>query len=167
MNDLNALHLGEQHEPGNRHAIASTRWRFRMPDQRSRTSSICPRNASDAGSLRGDTRETVVCEQLPAAQPTGRARHKVRAAVSPDWDHHGNPGTELGKSLDDRCKEVDQASAALITDLKQRGLLDEQSSSGAENSAALPKVNHGTSSAGIITLKRSPCGWPVAASSPA
>ena len=38
-----------------------------------------------------------------------------------DWDHHGN----LPKDLPKRCKETDQASAALVTDLKQRGLLDE------------------------------------------
>jgi hypothetical protein len=38
-----------------------------------------------------------------------------------DWDHHGGLQTGLPK----RCKDVDQASAALITDLKQRGLLDE------------------------------------------
>lgn len=37
------------------------------------------------------------------------------------WDHHFN----LPKHLPKRCKEVDQASAALITDLKQRGLLDD------------------------------------------
>lgn len=37
------------------------------------------------------------------------------------WDSHGNlPGEIKGQ-----CKDVDQASAALITDLKQRGLLDE------------------------------------------
>ncbi len=42
-----------------------------------------------------------------------------------DWDHHGNTGTELGKSLDDRCKEVDQPCAALIRDLKERGLLED------------------------------------------
>ncbi len=42
-----------------------------------------------------------------------------------DWDHHGNVGTELGQSLDARCRETDQACAALIRDLKQRGLLDE------------------------------------------
>src|SRR4029077_16617633 len=42
-----------------------------------------------------------------------------------DWDHHGNPGTELGKSLDERCKETDQGAAALIMDLKERGLLDQ------------------------------------------
>lgn len=37
------------------------------------------------------------------------------------WDAHDNlPGQMKGQ-----CKDVDQASAALITDLKQRGLLDE------------------------------------------
>ncbi len=42
-----------------------------------------------------------------------------------DWDHHGNPDTHLGQPLDDRCREVDRPSAALIKDLKQRGLLDD------------------------------------------
>jgi hypothetical protein len=40
-----------------------------------------------------------------------------------DWDHHGNPGTNLGGPLDDRCREVDPSAAALVKDLKQRGLL--------------------------------------------
>jgi hypothetical protein len=42
-----------------------------------------------------------------------------------DWDHHGNRDTHLGEPLDARCREVDQPAAALIRDLKQRGLLDE------------------------------------------
>jgi len=37
------------------------------------------------------------------------------------WDQHGN----LPKAIATQCKETDQASAALITDLKQRGLLDD------------------------------------------
>ena len=37
------------------------------------------------------------------------------------WDSHGN----LPKELEGQCKVVDQASAALVKDLKQRGLLDE------------------------------------------
>ncbi len=37
------------------------------------------------------------------------------------WDQHGN----LVKGLTRNCLETDQASAALLTDLKQRGLLDE------------------------------------------
>ena len=38
-----------------------------------------------------------------------------------DWDHHG----KLPQDLPKRCMETDQASAALITDLKQRGMLDD------------------------------------------
>ncbi len=38
-----------------------------------------------------------------------------------DWDHHGKLPEELPK----RCKDVDEASAALIQDLKQRGMLDD------------------------------------------
>ncbi len=37
------------------------------------------------------------------------------------WDHHGSINTALPK----KCREVDQPLAALIQDLKQRGLLDE------------------------------------------
>ena len=36
------------------------------------------------------------------------------------WDHHGG----ILKALPDRCAEVDQPSAALVKDLKARGLLD-------------------------------------------
>ena len=42
-----------------------------------------------------------------------------------DWDHHGEAGNTLTRGLDLRCKEVDQPSAALIQDLKQRGLLEQ------------------------------------------
>ena len=37
------------------------------------------------------------------------------------WDHHGG----LTQGLKDQCGKTDKASAALIKDLKQRGLLDE------------------------------------------
>ncbi|MFN9720638.1 MAG: DUF1501 domain-containing protein [Planctomycetota bacterium] len=38
-----------------------------------------------------------------------------------DWDHH----SQLREELPLRCAEVDQACAALVTDLKQRGLFEE------------------------------------------
>jgi hypothetical protein len=37
------------------------------------------------------------------------------------WDHHGN----LPKSIRNECAKTDQASAALVIDLKERGLLDD------------------------------------------
>jgi hypothetical protein len=42
-----------------------------------------------------------------------------------DWDHHGSGGENLTTGLDRVCREVDRPCAALIKDLKQRGLLDE------------------------------------------
>lgn len=39
----------------------------------------------------------------------------------PGWDHHGN----LPKNIQHQSKDIDRASYALITDLKQRGLLDD------------------------------------------
>ncbi len=42
-----------------------------------------------------------------------------------EWDHHGGTRVNIPKHLPEKCREVDRATAALITDLKQRGLLDE------------------------------------------
>jgi hypothetical protein len=38
-----------------------------------------------------------------------------------DWDHHADLATRLPR----KCQDVDQGMAALVADLKQRGLLDE------------------------------------------
>jgi len=42
-----------------------------------------------------------------------------------EWDHHGGTRTSLPRFLPERCREVDQATAALIRDLRARGMLDE------------------------------------------
>jgi len=67
----------------------------------------------------------------PYTQDFGRqcllARRCVEAGVrfveltSNDWDHHAN----LRSRLPERCQSIDQPIAALLTDLAQRGLLDE------------------------------------------
>ena len=42
------------------------------------------------------------------------------------WDHHGsNASDDLMHSLPKMCRQTDQATAALLEDLRQRGLLDE------------------------------------------
>lgn len=38
-----------------------------------------------------------------------------------NWDHHGNLAGRMGS----QCKDVDQPCAALLTDLEQRGMLDD------------------------------------------
>lgn len=41
------------------------------------------------------------------------------------WDHHGNRQNNLNEKLDEVALTIDRPAAALIKDLKQRGLLDE------------------------------------------
>ncbi|HEY1108752.1 MAG TPA: DUF1501 domain-containing protein [Opitutaceae bacterium] len=40
-----------------------------------------------------------------------------------NWDSHGGPGENLQSDFEKVCREVDQGQAALVQDLKQRGLL--------------------------------------------
>ncbi|MEN9634494.1 MAG: hypothetical protein RL077_2898 [Verrucomicrobiota bacterium] len=40
-----------------------------------------------------------------------------------NWDSHGGPGENLEGDFEKVCREVDQGQAALVQDLKQRGLL--------------------------------------------
>jgi hypothetical protein len=41
-----------------------------------------------------------------------------------NWDHHGGPTENLEKHMPLKTADIDQACAALVKDLKQRGLLD-------------------------------------------
>ncbi len=42
-----------------------------------------------------------------------------------DWDHHGTAGENLTTGLDRVARETDRPGAALVMDLKRRGLLDD------------------------------------------
>lgn len=42
-----------------------------------------------------------------------------------NWDHHGGGGENLKTDLPRRTREIDQATTALILDLKRRGLLED------------------------------------------
>ncbi|MBE7495818.1 MAG: DUF1501 domain-containing protein [Verrucomicrobiaceae bacterium] len=42
-----------------------------------------------------------------------------------NWDHHGGPTENLEKHMPEKCRDIDQSCAALVKDLKQRGLLDD------------------------------------------
>ncbi len=93
-------------------------------------------SAPELMDLRGETKETLDLYGCDPEKPSYArncllARRLIEKGVRfvqlyhTDWDHHGNPGTDLGKALDARCLETDQASAALVKDLKRRGLLND------------------------------------------
>ncbi|MCA9191701.1 MAG: DUF1501 domain-containing protein [Planctomycetales bacterium] len=42
-----------------------------------------------------------------------------------NWDHHGGPTENLQKHFPEICHEIDQPSAALVMDLKRRGMLED------------------------------------------
>ena len=124
VNDLNKLRLDATKDPEISTRISAYEMAYRMQS-----------SAPELMNIAGETQGTLA---MYGAEP-GKAsfanncllaRRLVERGVRfvqlyhTDWDHHGNAGTELGRSLDDRCAEVDRAMAALIKDLKSRGLLD-------------------------------------------
>lgn len=51
---------------------------------------------------------------------------RIVQLVDLDWDHHGDTkARDLIHALPNQCKSVDQSITALMTDLKQRGLLED------------------------------------------
>lgn len=126
IKDLNALRMQQVGDPEIATRIASYEMAYRMQS-----------SAPELMDLSGETKETLAMYGIQDIAKPSYARNCLLARrliergcrfvqlYHTDWDHHGNPGTELGKSLDKICGEVDQPSVALVKDLKARGLLDE------------------------------------------
>jgi hypothetical protein len=92
-------------------------------------------SAPDLVDISGETADTLRMYGVERGKPSFAlncllARRLVERGVRfvtlfhTDWDHHGG-GENLEKYLDNICREVDRPSAALVRDLKQRGMLDE------------------------------------------
>ena len=82
------------------------------------------------------------------------------------WDQHN----DLPRDLALQCRGTDQPTAALVRDLKQRGLLDDTLVVWAGNSDApftARAASPTSTTAAITTRATSRCGSPAAASSPA
>jgi hypothetical protein len=119
LNALNSEHLQDVADPEIATRISQYEMAYRMQT-----------SVPDLMSLSDETEETI---QLYGAQP-GKAsfanncllaRRLVERGVrmielyDSDWDHH----SDLQGRLPVKCKDIDQACAALVTDLKRRDLL--------------------------------------------
>jgi hypothetical protein len=120
-NDLNRLSLGNLGDPAIAAQIENYELAFRMQT-----------SVPELMDVSNESKETFDMYGAKPGQPSFAsncilARRLVERGSRfiqlnhRDWDHHGG----LPAGLPVKCKEVDQASAALVIDLKQRGLLDD------------------------------------------
>jgi hypothetical protein len=125
IRDLNKLRLESAGDPEIATRISQYEMAYRMQS-----------SAPQLIDLSGETQETLDLYGVEPGKPGFAAncllaRRLVERGVRfvqlyhTSWDHHGGPGEDLQKDLNDICKETDQGCAALVTDLKRRGLLDD------------------------------------------
>jgi hypothetical protein len=124
VRDLNRLRFSSTADPEIETRIAAYETAFRMQTA-----------APEVMDLHGETAETLQLYGVEAGKPSFGAncllaRRLVERGVRyvqlihTDWDHHGGP-LNLATSIEQITREVDQPSAALIKDLKRRGMLDD------------------------------------------
>jgi hypothetical protein len=124
IKELNETRLADVGDPEIATRIASYEMAYRMQT-----------SAPELIDLRKETKETLALYGVEPGKPSFAAncllaRRLVERGVRfvqlfhTDWDHHGSGGENLTTGLDKVCKEVDQPAAALVQDLKRRGLLD-------------------------------------------
>jgi uncharacterized protein (DUF1501 family) len=125
LGQLNRQHLEEQGDPEIQTRIASYEMAYRMQ--------------TSVPELMDIAKEPPAVHEMYGTEPGKRsfanncllARRLVERGVRfvqlyhRGWDHHGtNSRDDIVNRLPSLCRETDQAAAALVRDLKQRGLLD-------------------------------------------
>jgi hypothetical protein len=121
VRDLNAAHLGEVGDPEIATRIGAYEMAYRMQS-----------SAPELMDLSGESRRTLGLYGVEPGKPSFAAncllaRRLVERGVRfvqlyhEGWDHH----SDVAGGLRNQCGQTDRACAGLISDLKQRGLLDE------------------------------------------
>jgi len=121
VNGLNAIQLADTSDPEIATRIGQYEMAYRMQA-----------SVPELSDLAGETAETLGLYGVEVGRPSFAAncllaRRLVERGVrfiqlfDSDWDHHGSLATRLPA----KCRDVDRGMAALITDLRRRGLLDE------------------------------------------
>ncbi len=125
IRDLNLTRLVETGDPEIQTRINSYEMAYRMQS-----------SAPELIDISGESKATLDLYGVDPKQPSFArncllARRLVERGTRfvqlyhTDWDSHGNKGTNLEDDLPNVVRQIDQACAALITDLKARGLLED------------------------------------------
>ena len=124
LRDLNELRFDAVADPEIRTRIAAYEMAYRMQA-----------SAPELMDIGSESQTTLDAYAIDAGKPSFAAncllaRRLVERGVRfiqlyhSKWDHHGG-GEDINSDLPVRCRQIDQPIAALISDLKQRGMLDE------------------------------------------
>ena len=125
VRDLNLKHLVETGDPEITTRIAAYEMAYRMQS-----------SAPELIDLSGESQATLNLYGVEKDKPSFArncllARRLIERGVRfvqlyhTNWDSHGGPGENLQGDFEKVCRDVDQGQAALVKDLKARGLLDE------------------------------------------
>ena len=122
---LNQLHLAETGDPEILTRINAYEMAFRMQTSAPALMDLAqetPDTLASYGAKPGEPSFAANC--LLARRLIERGVRFVQLYHT-NWDSHGGPGENLNADFEKVCRDVDQASAALVLDLEQRGLLED------------------------------------------
>ena len=119
---LNEVALNDQHDPEIAARIASYEMAYRLQTSAPELMDLAtePKHVLEQYGIK-DPKEASFARNCLLARRLAERGVRFVQLFHEAWDQHGN----LTKALKQNCQDTDQASAALVADLKQRGLLDD------------------------------------------
>ena len=121
INALNQQHLDEVGDPEIATRINSFEMAYRMQASAPEAIDISQGAGAHSRDVRRRAGQAVVRQHCLLARRLVERGVRFVEIFHEAWDQHGNLVHDLKKN----CSDTDQACAALVTDLKQRGLLDD------------------------------------------
>jgi hypothetical protein len=125
VSELNRIHLDTMQDPEIQTRINTYEMAYRMQSSAPELMDMSQESAETLSSYGAEPGKNSFANNCLLARRLVERGVRFVQLYHTDWDDHGGPNENLGEPLAKRCRQVDQASAALIRDLKDRGLLDE------------------------------------------
>ena len=122
IQELNEIRLKQTSDPALETRIAQYEMAYRMQASIPKVTDISDETDETLKLYGDDVKKpgTFAANCLRARRLAERGVRFIQL-YHPGWDHHGN----LPSGIRQKCKQTDQASAALVKDLKAKGMLDD------------------------------------------
>ena len=122
IQQLNELQLKKTSDPALETRIVQYEMAYRMQASIPEVTDISDESEATLKMYGDDVKKpgTFAANCLRARRLAGRGVRFIQL-YHPGWDHHG----DLPNGIRNKCKQTDQASAALVKDLKAKGMLDD------------------------------------------